>query len=174
MRFRTYLEVWVITTAFFASVPNFALQDAFGQHDHEASFHATETVAGFHIELTIDPGTIEPGVLTKFGMIFRDTATGKPALEVPHTFLLIINDIVIFRESITSANYLHEFTFTEEQKGPLTVVIENVNDSGESARFNLMVVPEFPFSALLVMTGVTGMMLVIMRLKCLPLASVVV
>jgi hypothetical protein len=166
--------VLIIITAFVSVVPNVALQHASGQHDHEASFHATETVADFHVELTIDPGTIEPGVLTKFGMIFRDTVTGKPALEVPHTFLLIIDDQVIFRESITSANYLHEFTFTEEQKGPLTVVIENVNNSGENARFSLMVVPEFPFSALLVMTGVTSMMLVIMRLKCLHFASVVI
>jgi hypothetical protein len=55
--------------------------------------------------------------------------------------------------------------FTEEQKGQLTVVIDNVNNSGESAEFNLMVVPEFPFGAFFVMTGVIAMMLIIMRLK---------
>lgn len=145
------------------------LPDALAQQDEEAGFHASKIVAGFHIELTVDPGTIEPSVLTKFGMVFRDAETGEPALEVPHTFMLIKDDQVIFRESVTSANYLHEFRFTEEQKGPLTIVIENVNNSGESVEFNLMVVPEFSFNALFVMTGVLAIMLVIMKLNGLKL-----
>ena len=151
--------------ATFTANANIVLPDAFAQQDKEASFHASKIVAGFHVELIVDPGTIEPSILTKFGTVFRDTVTGEPALEVPHTFMLINNDRVIFKESTTSANYLHEFRFTEEQKGPLTVVIENVNNSGESAEFNLMVVPEFLFSALFVMTGALGMILVIMRWK---------
>jgi len=160
--------IYFIATIFALSA-GIIMPDAFAQQDKVTIFHASKTVAGFHIELTVDPGTIEPDVLTKFGMVFRDAATGEPALEVPHTLLLIKNEHVIFRESTTSANYLHEFRFTEEQKGPLTVVIENVNNSGESAEFNLTVVPEFPLGTLFVMTGVLAMMLVIMRLKSLQL-----
>lgn len=112
---------------------------------------------------------IEPGVLTSFGTIFRDAVTGEPVVEVPHTFTLIKGDQVIFRESTTSASTLHEFRFAEEHKGQLTVTIENVNDSGENAEFNLTVIPEFPLSALLVTSAVLAIMLIIMRLKGLNL-----
>ena len=165
MRSRRHLLVLYFIAAAFALSAIIILPNTHAQQSKGAGFHASKIVAGFHIELTIDPGTIEPGLLTKFGMVFRDSATGEPASEVPHTFLLIKDDQAIFKESTTSATYLHEFTFTEEQKGPLTVVIENVNNSGESAEFNLTVVPEFPVSSLFVMTGMLAMTLVIMRFK---------
>lgn len=157
----------------FALFSSIILQDVFAEQGKEAAFHTSKIVAGFHIELTVEPATIEPNIPTKFGMIFIDSMTGEPAATVPHTLLLIKDERVIFREFTTSATYLHEFTFTEEQKGPLTVVIENVNNSGENAEFNLMIVPEFPLGVLFVTTGVLVIMLVIMRLKNVQLKCLI-
>lgn len=138
-----------------------SLQDAFAQYP---AFHGKKTVAGFHVEITVEPIPIEPGVLTKFGTEFLDAVTGELAEEVPHTFVLM-KDEVIFKEFTTSTSYIHEFRFAEEHKGSLTVLIEDVNNSGESVEFSLTVVPEFPLSATLTMGAVLATMFVILRFK---------
>lgn len=139
-----------------------SLQDAFAQHP---AFHGKKTAAGFHIEITVEPMPIEPGVLTKFGTEFLDAVTGELAEEVPHTFVLMKDDDIIFKEFTTSASHIHEFRFAEEHKGSLTVLIENVNNSGENVEFSLTVVPEFPLSATLTMGAVLATMFVILRFK---------
>jgi hypothetical protein len=138
-----------------------SLQDAFAQHP---AFHGKKTAAGFHVEITVEPIPIEPGVLTKFGTEFLDATTGELAEEVPHTFVLM-KDEVIFKEFTTSASHIHEFRFVEEHEGSLTVLIEDVNNSGENVEFSLTVVPEFPLSATLAMGAVLATMFVILGFK---------
>lgn len=141
-----------------------AAHDAFSQNADHSAFHGTKTVAGYHIELTVSPMPLEPGVLTRFGTVFYDAATGKTAEVVPHTFVLMKEGEVIFRESTEDAKHLHEFRFVEEHKGSLTVLIENINDSGESAEFSLTVVPEFPLNTFLAVAVSVGVMLAVTRL----------
>lgn len=152
---------------FAVSLAAIALPQAFAQHDQhvESSFHASKEVAGFHVELTVEPVPIEPGKLTRFGTVFRDVTTGEPASDVPHTFILLKGEQVVFRESTSSAHYMHEFMFVEEHKGPLTVRIEDVNASGENVEFSLTVVPEFPVSAIFVMSAVLVTMLALTRFR---------
>jgi hypothetical protein len=145
MRSRNEGLIIVILALFVVTVPNVSAQE---HGEHNGSFHASKIVAGFHIELTVEPSPIEPDMPTKFSMVFRDSETGEDVTIVQHTFMLKRDSTTIFEETTSSASYIHEFLFTEEQEGPLTVVIANVNDSGESAEFNLMVVPEFPYALL--------------------------
>jgi len=140
-----------------------AVQEVFAQEGHV--FHGSKIAAGFHVELTVDPTPIEPGVLTKIGTVFRDVATGEPASKVPHTLVLTQDSRMIFRESTDSANYMHEFMFMEEHKGQLTVLIENVNNSGQNVEFSLTVVPEFPFSTMLAFAATIGVAFAILRAK---------
>ncbi|MFQ5940667.1 MAG: hypothetical protein ACE5KA_03090 [Nitrososphaerales archaeon] len=160
--FKHLLILFLVIALSFAVNGENALQEIYAQHP---VFHGSKTVAGFHVELTVEPTPIEPGTLTKFGTVFRNAETGEPASEVPHTMVLTKDGDVIFRESTTSADYIHEFMFSEEHKGTLTILIENVNDSGESAEFSLTVVPEFPMSAMFAMTSLLVIMLVILRSK---------
>lgn len=140
-----------------------AVPVVFAQEDH--AFHGSKTVAGFHVELTVDPTPIESGVLTKIGTVFRDVATGEPASKVPHTLVLTQDSRMIFRESTDAATYTHEFMFAEEHKGQLTVLIENVNNSGQNVEFSLTVVPEFPVSTMLVFAVTIGAAFAILRAK---------
>ncbi len=160
-----FLILFLVATTAFIINSDTVLPNVFAQHPEHPVFHGSKTVAGFHIELTVEPTPIEPGVLTNFGTVFTDAMTGEPVSEVPHTFVLAKGGQVIFRESTDSANYLHEFRFTEEDKGPLTILIENVNNSGENAEFSLMVIPEFPLTATFTMTAVLAVMFVILRFK---------
>lgn len=46
----------------------------------------------------------------------------------------------------------------EEHAGPLTVLISNVNDTGEDAEFSIVVVPEFPTAmTVMIMAAVSAL-----------------
>lgn len=138
------------------------LPDALAQHP---IFHGTQTIAGFHIELIVEPIPIEPHVLTKFSTTFMDAMTGEFAEEVPHTIVFIQDGEVIFSESTNAASHVHEFRFAEEHQGPLTVLIDNINNTGESIEYNLVVVPEFPLSAMFAMTAMLAITFAVLRFK---------
>ncbi|MCS6768054.1 MAG: hypothetical protein RMJ59_07155 [Candidatus Nitrosocaldus sp.] len=53
---------------------------------------------------------------------------------------------------------MHEYTLMEEHAGPLTVLISNVNDTGEDAEFSIVVVPEFPTAmTVMIMAAVSAL-----------------
>jgi hypothetical protein len=160
-----FLIPFLVIVAAFAMNSEIVLPYVLAQHPEHPVFHGSRTVAGLHLELTVEPVPIEPGVLTKFGTIFTDAATGEPMLEVPHTFVLVKDDHVIFRESIKSASYIHEFSFAEEHQGQLNILIENVNDSGENIEFSLMIIPEFPLGSVFAMTAMLAIMFTILRFR---------
>ncbi|MCS7141298.1 MAG: hypothetical protein NZ888_03835 [Candidatus Nitrosocaldus sp.] len=124
--------------------------------------HSASTVAGLHVELIVEPATIEPNVPVRFSHEFMDSITGELKDTVPHTFMLVKDGSVIFEEYAEHADYVHEYTFMEEHAGPLTVLISNVNDTGEDAEFSIVVVPEFP-TAMIVMVGALASSLLLGR-----------
>lgn len=128
--------------------------------------HGMQTVAGLHVELHTDPGTLEPDIPVKFWFQITDAATGKPLDKVPHDFVLISNGKEIFREFKDSPSYIHEYKFTKEQTGSLTVKLENLNNSGEDIEFVSTVVPEFPFAFIIAPVAI-GLMVTLVRLKSL-------
>ncbi|MEM2759391.1 MAG: hypothetical protein QXU32_04975 [Nitrososphaerales archaeon] len=167
MNTRIIVDAFLITSVIIlaSTTMNNSILDALGQQPKHPAFHGTKTVAGFHVELTVDPTPIEPNVITKFGTRFMDATTGELASKVPHTLVLMRDGEMIFRESTDSASYLHEFSFMEEHQGPLTVLIENVNNSGENADFSLMIVPEFPLGVMFIMGSMLAIMFVILRVR---------
>jgi hypothetical protein len=126
--------------------------------------HGSQTVAGLHVELLTDRNEFEPGVPAKLWLRIRDAATGAPLEKAPHELVIISSGNEILRESNDSPSHMHEYTFTEEQKGPVTIRIENLNNTGENLEFSVAVVPEFPF-AILTMTGLVAFMVLAARIK---------
>jgi hypothetical protein len=153
----------LLIVACLSPTSNIILPDAFAQGPEHRPFHGTQTVAGYHVELTVEPMPIEPDALTKFGTVFSEAATGEHASVVPHSFVLLKDGKIIFRESTENAHYMHEFRFAEEHKGALTVLIENINNSGENAEFSLTVVPEFPVSTVIAMAAAIMTFLIVLR-----------
>lgn len=129
-----------------------------GAHDkgrmHDASkLHAASTVAGLHVELIVEPAVIEPNLPVRFSHEFMDSVTGELRDVVPHTFVIMKKDgSIIFEEYAEHAGYVHEFIFKEEHKGPLTIMIRDVNNTDEDAEFTINVVPEFPTAMIVMVT----------------------
>ncbi|GEM_PF-2824898 len=126
--------------------------------------HGSKTVAGLHVELLTDRTEFEPDIPAKLWLKISDAATGVPLERAPHELVIISNGNEILRESHDSPSHIHEYTFTEEQKGQVTIRIENLNNTGENLEFGVTVVPEFPF-AVMVMTGVVAFMVLATRIK---------
>jgi hypothetical protein len=125
--------------------------------------HGSQTVAGLHVELLTDRMEFEPDIPAKLWLKISDAATGAPLEKAPHELVIISNGNEILRESHDSPSHMHEYVFTEEQKGPVTIRIENLNDTGENLEFSVTVVPEFPF-AILIMTGLIAFMALATRI----------
>lgn len=130
---------------------------------HDANkLHASSTVAGLHVELVVEPAVIEPNMPTRFSLEFMDSITGELKDIVPHTFVILKDGSVIFEEHASHAGYVHEFVFDEEHKGPLTILVRDINNTGEDAEFSITVVPEFPV-AMIVMVGAIASALLLGR-----------
>jgi len=126
--------------------------------------HGSKTVAGLHVELLTDRSEFESGVPAKLWLKISDAATGDLLEKAPHELVIISNGNEILRESHDSPSHIHEYTFTEEQKGPVIIRIENLNNTGENLEFGVTVVPEFPF-AILAMTGLVAFIVLAARIK---------
>ncbi len=156
----TYLIAIMMAILLLPSLPS-SVSDAEGAkdeaHDTKHAYgagklHASNTIAGLHIELIVEPATIEPNIPVKFSHKFIDSVTGELRDVVPHTFMIMSDGVVIFEEYSEDAAYVHRFTFNEEQTGPITIMISDVNNTGEDAEFSITVVPEFPLM-MVVMVG---------------------
>ncbi len=128
--------------------------------EHGMQLHGTRTVADMHVELQTN-GMLEQNVPVQFWLEITDATTGDPLEKVPHEFVIMRNDDELLREFKESASYQHEYTFTDDQTGPITVKLENLNNSGENIEFGLTVVPEFPLTTVFVMASMLAAMLAI-------------
>jgi hypothetical protein len=103
----------------------------------------------YHIMLSSNPTSIEQGKPTTFVASFMDTRTGA-MIDVTYDFVLEKDGKEIVRKpgSTTGSIASELFTFTESQKGSVTLRLENISKTGESADFTLRVgsqLPETPF-----------------------------
>lgn len=135
-----------------------------GAHDkdrmHDTSkLHAASTVAGLHVELIVEPAVIEPNMPVRFSHEFMDSVTGELRDIVPHTFVIMKDGSIIFEEYAEHAGYVHEFIFKEEHKGPLTIMIRDINNTDEDAGFTINVVPEFPAAMIVMITATASALL---------------
>lgn len=97
------------------------------------------------VDLSWEPETIEPGKNTKFIFTFRDGKTGDLLRNTSYDFVILQNGKQIHTKSANAqigGDYV-DYTFSESQKGPITIQFNNLRGTNQGTEFNIMVVPEF-------------------------------
>lgn len=97
------------------------------------------------VDLSWEPETIEPDKNTKFIFTFRDGKTGELLRNTTYDFVLYQNGEELYKRSANAqigGDYA-DYTFSESQKGPVTIRFDNLRGSGQGTEFSIMVVPEF-------------------------------
>lgn len=99
----------------------------------------------FQVDLSWDPPVIQPGQKTKFIFTVRDSATLETKQHSTYDFVILEAGKEIHR---TSGNAVigggfEDFTFDEEQTGPIIIRFEKIAGTTASTQFALVVVPEF-------------------------------
>ena len=99
----------------------------------------------FSIDLSWNPIDIEPDKNTKFVFTIRDGVTGEPLRKSTYDFVILQNNIELYRNSGTAeiGGHFEDYTFTEGQTGPTVIRFENIRGTGSGTEFGLVVVPEF-------------------------------
>jgi hypothetical protein len=121
----------------------------------------------YDVDLTWFPSTIQIGEQAEFVFTIRDKNKGIIVPQSSYDFVILQKE-EIFRKSGTApagGDYV-DYTFSSNQKGPTTIRIENINNSGETVEIPIVVTPEFPLGLLLVIT-VGFMCLLLFRSKYL-------
>ncbi len=115
----------------------------------------------FQVDLSWDPIEIEPGKNTKFIFTIRDAATGAPLRLSTYDFVILQNNIEVYRTSGNAevGGQFEEYTFMESQTGPTVIRFENIRGTDSGTEFGLVVVPEFGWLSVLVLG--TGLLLMI-------------
>jgi predicted secreted protein with PEFG-CTERM motif len=108
----------------------------------------------YSVDLSWDPLEIEPNKNTKFVFTIRDGATGEPLRQSSYDFVILQNNIEVYRTSgkATVGGDFEDYTFTESQTGPTVIRFENIRGSGSDTEFGLVVIPEFGWLAVIVLT----------------------
>jgi len=60
---------------------------------------------------------------------------------------------------------VQDYTFTKEQAGSVLLLIENINNTGESAPLLFTVVPEFPLGPFVAMIAVISVVIAITKIR---------
>ncbi len=115
----------------------------------------------FQVDLSWDPIEIEPGKNTKFIFTIRDAVTGAPLRLSTYDFVILQNNIEVYRTSGNAevGGQFEEYTFKESQTGPTVIRFENIRGTDSGTEFGLVVVPEFGWLTVLVLG--TGLLLMI-------------
>jgi hypothetical protein len=109
----------------------------------------------YHIDLTWFPSTISTNEQTEFVLTIKDKMD-KPIPKSSFDFVILQKGSEIFRQAASApagGTYI-DYTFFNEQEGPITLRIENVNNSNETAELIVVVTPEFPIGAGIAMISI--------------------
>ena len=129
----------------------------------------------YTVRLEWDPIEIRPGATIAFGVVLTEKS-GFPLERVNYDFTIVDgsgNMLDEFKNQNSDfGTGTHEVNF--ESAGPMTVTVTINSISGvpagggtftEEAKFNIVVVPEFPVSAALMVAVVIGFVVILTRLK---------
>lgn len=119
----------------------------------------------FQIDLSWDPIEIEPNTPTDFVFTIRDGNTGSPLRQSSYDFVILQNNVELYRTSGTAevGGDFEQFTFSEDQSGPTIIRFENIRGTGLSTEFGIVVIPEF--GSLVLLTLVLSMAVIIFGQK---------
>jgi predicted secreted protein with PEFG-CTERM motif len=109
----------------------------------------------FQVDLSWDPIEIEPNKNTKFIFTIRDAKSGEPLRQSSYDFVILQNNIEIYRTSGNAqvGGNTEDYTFLDSQTGLTVIRFENIRGTGSSTEFGIVVVPEFGFFVLFVLSA---------------------
>ncbi len=132
---------------------------------------------GSHLILTWDPVDIQPNSTVNFGLELRDP-NNAPLQNVAYDFIVKDANGQILQEFndqlAQSGTASHQVTFNSTGPKTVTVTINSVGSRAaaqiiQTTDFGIVVVPEFPISAVIVSGALIGLVVVIMRAKGLSM-----
>ena len=99
----------------------------------------------FQVDLSWDPPIIQTGQKTKFIFTVRDPATLETKQHSTYDFVILGDGKEIHRASGNAVigGGFEDFTFAEDQTGPIIIRFEKILGTTASTQFALVVVPEF-------------------------------
>lgn len=125
------------------------------------------TVPGrYNVDLTWIPNILGVGD-AEFIITIYDRESGSPIPQSEYDFVLLKGDSEMYRKSgfAQAGGSFENIRFFDEYVGPLTLRIENIDQSGEYAEIPISVTPEFPFGSILVMTALFSFALLFTRFR---------
>lgn len=121
----------------------------------------------FLLQIAWSPAVIEPDKSTKFIVTLRDPKTLDTIHNASADFVLLKDGKEIFRshQSAPIGAIVQDYTFTKEQTGTILLLIENINNTGDSAPLLFTIVPEFPLGVIVTMVAVTTVLIVVTKVR---------
>jgi predicted secreted protein with PEFG-CTERM motif len=107
----------------------------------------------FQVDLSWNPQVIQPGQKTKFIFTVRDPTTLETKRNSVYDFVILQNGKEIHRASGNAVigGGFEDFTFREDQTGPIIIRFEKIAGTSASTQFALVVIPEFGPLAILIL-----------------------
>lgn len=117
------------------------------------------TTGKYFVDVTWVPETLQPGE-TEFIFTIYDKSM-QPVPQASYDFVLMQNGKQVYNKSNTAkaGGSFEDVTFFENNKGPMNLRLENINNSGEYIDLPIAVTPEFPIGWLVVLIVVFSMIL---------------
>ena len=107
----------------------------------------------YNVDLTwfSDPLTIDES--SEFVITIYDKNTGIQVFQSEYDFVLLQNNEEIYRKSgfASAGGSFENFVFKKDNLGEVTLRLENIDKSSEYVEIPIVVTPEFPLTALLVL-----------------------
>lgn len=108
---------------------------------------ATSSKGSILVEMQFAPNTINVNDTVYFKFVFKDPKTGEELKNVRYDVMIYdVNDEHVdrsHRSKTMRTIQVYDGSFFKEE-GKYTLLLTDVNDTGESVRFSITVVPEFP------------------------------
>jgi len=119
----------------------------------------------FQVDLSWDPPVIQPDQKTKFIFTIRDPTTLATKQNSVYDFVIFQNGKEIHRDSgkAVIGGGFEDFTFTEDQTGPIIIRFEKIAGTSASTQFALVVVPEFGPLAILILILTMSFIIILRR-----------
>ena len=114
----------------------------------------------YFVDLTWIPENLQPGEAEFIFTIYDKNL--QPVSNTEYDFALMQNDKTIYQSSgvAKAGGSFEDVTFFEQNKGPVTLVIQNIDESSESIKLPITVTPEFPLGWILVLAAVFSIVIV--------------
>jgi len=116
----------------------------------------------FFVDFTWIPADLVPREESEFIITIYDKETLNPVPQSEYDFVILQNDNEVFKTSeiAPAGGSFVNYKFDESNVGPITLRVENIDQSGEYAEIPIQVTPEFPlgtFFVLIVMFSVVSL-----------------